>query len=59
MAFSEVDKYMYAGERLWGRGSSDDKSGLIGILCGLRNFPQSLTLTRRQLNCGSPARKGL
>ena len=35
MAFSEVDKYMYAGERLWGRGSVDDKSGLIGILCGL------------------------
>lgn len=59
MAFSEVDKYIYPGERLWGRGSSDDKSGLIGILCALRNFAQNLSLIRRQLNCGSPARKEL
>ena len=23
----------YDGERVWGRGSSDDKSGLIGLMC--------------------------
>ena len=27
---------MRLGERIWGRGSSDDKSGLIGTLYALR-----------------------
>ena len=28
----------FDGERVWGRGSSDDKSGLIGILSALENL---------------------
>jgi Gly-Xaa carboxypeptidase len=28
----------YDGERIWGRGSSDDKSGLIGILATLETL---------------------
>jgi Gly-Xaa carboxypeptidase len=31
-------KYMYLGKRLWGRGSMDDKSGLIGIMSSIESL---------------------
>lgn len=41
---------MQKGERIWGRGSSDDKSGLIGILSVLVHCFRISVTHNEQLN---------